>query len=116
MKKRNKNEKVNSIFPNSIKDEDVYDLLLKIPIGKITTYGDIARALGNPSASRIVGQIVGKNPNPVKIPCHRVVKSDGKLGGYIYGMDKKRELLKKEGIPFEDDVTVADFQNQRFYP
>ena len=116
MEKENKNDNGNKILPNSIKDEDVYDLLLKIPIGKITTYGDIAGAFGNPSASRIVGQIVGKNPNPVKVPCHRVVKSDGKLGGYIYGINKKRELLKKEGILFEDDVTVAYFQNQRFYP
>ena len=70
---------------NTIKDSDVYELLLKIPAGKVSTYGDLAKALGNPSASREIGRILGKNPNPVKVPCHRVVKSSGKVGGYFYG-------------------------------
>ncbi|HXS60287.1 MAG TPA: MGMT family protein, partial [Candidatus Sulfopaludibacter sp.] len=49
---------------NTIKDADVYDLLLKIPVGKVSTYGDLAKILGNPSASRVIGRILGKNPNP----------------------------------------------------
>ena len=68
---------------NMIKDSDVYDLLLKIPAGKVSTYGDLAKALGNPSASREVGRILGRNPNPITVPCHRVVMSDGKVGGML---------------------------------
>jgi methylated-DNA-[protein]-cysteine S-methyltransferase len=100
---------------NAIKDTDVYNLLLKIPIGKVSTYGDLAKALGNPSASRLIGRILGKNPNPVKVPCHRVVKSDGKLGGYRYGTDKKKELLEKEGISIVNGAIVDNFENIRFY-
>ena len=80
---------------NAINDIDVYDLLLKIPAGKVSTYGDLAKALGNPLASRQVGRILGRNPNPIKVPCHRVVMSDGKVGGYFYGIDRKKELLEK---------------------
>ncbi|MGB8022928.1 MAG: MGMT family protein [Nitrososphaeraceae archaeon] len=100
---------------NSIKDSDVYELLLKIPAGKVSTYGDLAKALGNPSASREIGRILGKNPNPVKVPCHRVVKSSGKVGGYFYGSDRKKELLEKEGISFNDEI-VNDFKKVRVYP
>jgi methylated-DNA-[protein]-cysteine S-methyltransferase len=101
---------------NTIKDTDVYNLLLNIPTGKVSTYGDLAKALGNPSASRMIGRILGNNPNPVKVPCHRVIKSDGKLGGYRYGIDKKKELLEKEGISFVNETTVNNFENIRFYP
>jgi methylated-DNA-[protein]-cysteine S-methyltransferase len=100
----------------AIKDEDVYDLLLQIPEGKASSYGDLAKALGNPSASRLIGQILGRNPNPIKVPCHRVVKSDGRLGGYKYGINRKRELLEKEGITFSNGTTIMDFKNVRFYP
>jgi len=98
-----------------LKNEDVYDLLRKIPAGKVTTYGDLAKALGNPSASRIVGRILGQNPNPIKVPWHRVVMSDGKLGGYAYGTAKKRELLEKEGLYFTNGI-ISDFKNVRVYP
>ncbi len=84
------------ISSNGIKDNDVYDLLLKIPLGKISTYGDLAKALGHPSASRVIGRILGNNPNPIKVPCHRIVKSDGKLGGYRYGTEIKKTCLKKK--------------------
>jgi methylated-DNA-[protein]-cysteine S-methyltransferase len=97
---------------NTIKDRDVYDLLLKIPGGKVSTYGDLAKALGNPLASRQVGRILGRNPNPIKVPCHRVVMSDGKVGGYFYGSDRKKELLEKEGISFTDD-SVNNFMEIR---
>jgi methylated-DNA-[protein]-cysteine S-methyltransferase len=97
---------------DTIKDRDVYDLLLKIPAGKVSTYGDLAKALGNPLASRLVGRILGRNPNPIKVPCHRVVMSDGKIGGYFYGSDRKKELLKKEGISFTDE-NVDDFMEIR---
>ena len=100
---------------NMIKDSDVYDLLLKIPSGKVSTYGDLAKALGNPFASREIGRILGRNPNPVKVPCHRVVMSDGKVGGYAYGSDRKRELLEKEGISFDNEI-ISDFKKVRVYP
>jgi methylated-DNA-[protein]-cysteine S-methyltransferase len=100
---------------NTIKDSDVYDLLLKIPEGYVSTYGDLARALGNPSASRLIGRILGNNPNPIKVPCHRVVKSDGKLGGYRYGIDKKKDLLEKEGISITNRTIIDNFENIRFY-
>jgi methylated-DNA-[protein]-cysteine S-methyltransferase len=109
--------KINTIATNrTIKNEDVYNLLKKIPAGKVSTYGDLAKALGNPTASRIIGRILGKNPHPIKIPCHRIVMSNGKLGGYIYGTAKKKELLENEGISFTDKVTVSDFKNIRIYP
>jgi methylated-DNA-[protein]-cysteine S-methyltransferase len=98
-----------------IKDEDVYDLLRKIPAGKVSTYGDLAKALGNPSASRVIGSILGKNPNPIKVPCHRVVMSDGKVGGYVYGTARKKELLEKEGVSFTNGI-INDFGNVRVYP
>src|SRR5215472_4701822 len=100
---------------NTIKDRDVYDLLLKIPAGKISTYGDLAKALGNPLASRQVGRILGRNPNPIKVPCHRVVMSNGKIGGYAQGSDRKRQLLENEGVAFSDEK-VSDFNKVRVCP
>ncbi|MEJ7642077.1 MAG: MGMT family protein [Candidatus Nitrosocosmicus sp.] len=113
---RLQNKKTTVITNKVIKYEDVYDLLQKIPAGKVSTYGDLAKALGNPSASRIIGRILGKNPNPVQVPCHRVVMSNGKLGGYMHGTEIKKELLKKEGITFVNETTVCNFKNIRFYP
>jgi methylated-DNA-[protein]-cysteine S-methyltransferase len=69
------------VTKGTIKDSDIYKLLIKIPAGNVSTYGDLAKALGNPSASREIGRLLGKNPNPIVVPCHRVVMSDGKLGG-----------------------------------
>ena len=104
-----------NLAQRTIKDSEVYDLLLKIPAGKVSTYGDLAKALGNPLASRQVGRILGRNPNPIKVPCHRVVMSDGKIGGYFYGSDRKRELLEQEGISFTDEI-VSNFKKVRVYP
>src|ERR687885_2774167 len=100
---------------NMIKDSDVYDLLLKIPAGKVSTYGDLAKALGNPSASREVGRILGRNPNPITVPCHRVVMSDGKVGGYANGSDKKIKLLEEEGISISHKI-IRNFKNVRMCP
>jgi methylated-DNA-[protein]-cysteine S-methyltransferase len=97
-----------------IKDE-VYNMLLKIPAGKVSTYGDIAKALGLPHAARLIGQILHENPNPVVVPCHRVVHSDGKIGGYAYGSDKKRKLLEEEGVNFcgASNTHLEEFQKCR---
>jgi methylated-DNA-[protein]-cysteine S-methyltransferase len=103
------------VIKSTIKDSDIYKLLIKIPAGKVSTYGDLAKVLGNPSASREIGRLLGKNPNPIVVPCHRVVMSDGKLGGYAYGSTRKRELLEKEGISFTDEI-ISDFKEVNVYP
>jgi methylated-DNA-[protein]-cysteine S-methyltransferase len=119
MSNRGREKHVNHMGENLVRstiiDRDVYDLLLKIPAGKVSTYGDLAKALGNPLASRQVGRILGRNPNPIKVPCHRVVMSNGKLGGYAYGSDRKRQLLQNEGLAFAEQ-TVSDFKKVRVCP
>jgi methylated-DNA-[protein]-cysteine S-methyltransferase len=99
--------------PRPLKPSDVYHIVAKIPEGKVTTYGDIARALGRPGASRVIGRILNKNPNPTITPCHRVIKSDGNIGGYAFGKLRKKELLKKEGLYFVGDST-GEFGKHRF--
>lgn len=69
-----------------------------MPKGKVTTYGELARAAGIANGQRAIGRIMNKNPFPVIIPCHRVVKSDGKIGGYFYGEDVKSKMLSTEGV------------------
>ena len=96
----------------SITDQDVYVLLSKIPPGKVSTYGDIAKALGHPKAARAIGRIIANNPNPISIPCHRVVKSNGEIGGFAYGEQRKREILEKEGIKLQNRI-VENFEEQR---
>ena len=76
--------------------QKVYEIVAKIPYGKTLTYKEVAIRAGRPLACRAVGNILNKNYNP-KIPCHRVIRSDGKIGDYNRGMKMKRELLKKEG-------------------
>ena len=66
-------------------------------MGQVTTYGEIAKRIGHPKASRAVGQALGHNPVPIVIPCHRVVSSSGGLGGYSGGLSIKRRLLEMEG-------------------
>lgn len=86
--------------------------MMKIPRGKVTTYGDIAKAIGSPGASRAVGRILNINPDPVVVPCHRVVMSDGRLGGYAFGSERKQQLLEKEGLTFSGNK-LADFDRKR---
>jgi len=95
-----------------LKASDVYGILRRIPEGKITTYGDIAKALGCPGASRAVGRILNKNPRPFVVPCHRVVMSNGDIGGYAFGKTMKKELLTKEGLRFSDGM-VENFARCR---
>jgi O-6-methylguanine DNA methyltransferase len=76
--------------------KQVWQVLLAIPSGYVTHYQAIAEALGKPKASRAVGNAIGSNPLAIKIPCHRVIRKDGQLGGYRWGLDKKIALLKKE--------------------
>ena len=99
-----------------IDSEDVYNMLLTIPKGKVSTYGDLAKALGNPAASRHIGKILSNNPNPIRVPCHRVVMSNGKIGGYAFGTQKKKELLQNEGVIFADEYRLSEFSKVRYYP
>ena len=71
----------------------VWEALLKIPMGRTVTYADIARYIGRPTASRAVGSAVGRNPLSFVVPCHRVVRGDGGLGGYHWGLTRKRALI-----------------------
>ena len=78
----------------------VWNYLKKIPYGKVKTYSEVAKSIGKPLAVRAVANAIGKNPLAPQIPCHRVIRSDGSLGGYSGkgGIKTKRLLLKKEGI------------------
>ena len=78
----------------------VWKEIAKIPYGQTRSYKELAIAIGKPNSSRAVANACGKNPSPIEIPCHRVIKSNGYLGGYSCkgGISAKRKLLKKEGI------------------
>jgi methylated-DNA-[protein]-cysteine S-methyltransferase len=82
----------------------VWRALLKIDTGKTQSYGDIARAVNSPKGVRAVGSAVGKNPLSVIVPCHRVMGSDGSLTGYAGGLDRKRALLRLEGVRLQEQL------------
>lgn len=71
----------------------VWESLLTIPMGKLSTYGSLAEKIGNPKASRAVGTAIGSNPVAFLIPCHRVIQSTGHLGGYRWGSDRKQMIV-----------------------
>lgn len=76
----------------------VWNEMLRIPAGETRSYADVARRIGRPRAFRAVAQACGANPVPIVVPCHRVVASGGKLGGYTGGIEKKIRLLEAEGV------------------
>lgn len=84
----------------------VWETLLKIPMGQLTTYGDIAARIDNPKASRAVGSAVGDNPVSLLIPCHRVIRSSGELGGYHWGLTRKAAILGWEAAKKESAELV----------
>ena len=92
----------------------VYKKLLQVPKGKITTYGELSKAVGLKNGQRAIGMIMKKNLFPVIVPCHRVVKSDGKIGGYVYGERVKSRMLANEGIKIKDGK-IIDFDKEKFY-
>ena len=94
-------------------DKKIYKILLEVPEGKVTTYGELAKAVGFTNGQRAVGKFMNKNPFPVIIPCHRVVKSDGKIGGYAYGEEIKTNMLKNEGIRIKDGK-ILDWEKTVF--
>lgn len=92
--------------------EQCYGLLKQVPKGRVTTYKAIAEALGT-KAYRAVGSAMHANPHPVEVPCHRVVKSDGTLGGYVFGIAEKAALLESEGVVVQAGK-VVDFESVLF--
>lgn len=86
------------LFAMTSFEKKVLNSTKKIQFGNLKSYQDIAESIGSPRASRAVGNALGKNPIPIVIPCHRVIKTDGTIGGFSSGLDKKRFLLKLENI------------------
>ena len=86
----------------------VYEAVMRIPEGKVSTYGDVARLIGAPRASRQVGWALHNNPKPGVVPCHRVVfKNGGICDGFAFGgRDVQKTRLLSEGVEFEDEYTV----------
>ena len=87
-------------------EQKIYKKLLQVPKGQITTYGELAKAVGLKNGQRVVGKIMNKNPYPVIVPCHRVVMSTGKIGGYAYGEHIKTQLLNDEGIEIKNGKII----------
>jgi len=94
-------------------EQKIYKKLLDVPKGKITTYGDLAKSVGLKNGQRVVGKIMNKNPYPVIVPCHRVVMSTGKIGGYAYGEHIKTKMLNDEGIKIQNGK-ILDLKNKLF--
>ncbi|MCS7116983.1 MAG: MGMT family protein [Nitrososphaerales archaeon] len=97
----------------SISKEKVYELTKQIPRGMVSTYSAIAKAAGNPRAARVVGRFMNMNPNPIIIPCHRVVQADGRVGGFKRGVSEKIRLLESEGIKVIDGK-IQNFDKHLF--
>ena len=83
-------------------NERVYDKLRLVPKGKVTTYGELAKSI-NSKAYRAVGRVMNKNPYAPKVPCHRVINSNGSTGGFASGVKDKIKLLEKEGIEVKNN-------------
>jgi O-6-methylguanine DNA methyltransferase len=82
----------------------------KIPQGKISTYKLVAKKIGRPHAYRAVGNALHKNPLAPIVPCHRVIRSDGRFGGEKKGAESRRKLLEKEGIPIKNERVILNQQ------
>ncbi|MBU2099774.1 MGMT family protein [Candidatus Micrarchaeota archaeon] len=95
-------------------NQKVWNSIKKIPKGKISTYKLVAKKIGKPKAVRAVGNACNKNPFSPLVPCHRVVKSDGSIGGFAFGKKKKIELLKKEGIQVKKGK-INGFEEKVYY-
>ena len=94
-------------------EHKVYKKLLDVPKGQITTYGDLGKAVGLKNGQRIIGKIMNKNPYPALVPCHRVVMSTGKIGGYSYGENVKTKMLSDEGIEIING-SIENFDKRLF--
>ncbi len=86
----------------------VYERIMKIPAGQTRSYAWVAEQIGNPKATRAVAQALHRNPWPLIIPCHRVVASDGNIGGYAYGVELKKLLLELEKVSLREVPNLRD--------
>ncbi|MGQ9514886.1 MAG: MGMT family protein [Thermoproteota archaeon] len=100
---------------NSINRDIIYKLLKQVPKGKVTTYKALAKAVGHSNAARAIGMIMRYNPYAPMVPCHRVVYSDGRLGGFngLKGVKEKARILKREGVIVKDGRIVG-FKDRYF--
>ena len=85
----------------------VWQTLAKVPYGTTISYGELARRIGNPNAARAVGMANAKNPIPIIIPCHRIIKSDGNIGEFGSGRPMKKALLEMEGVQLRNETHVV---------
>lgn len=105
---------VRSYMPMStVFEKKVYAALKRIPRGKVTTYARLAKAIGSPNAARAVGNALGKNQKIGQIPCHRVVRADGSLGGFALGKAEKVKYISREGVIVRNGK-IADFRRRLF--
>lgn len=95
-------------------EHKVYKKLLEVPKGKVTTYSELAKSVGLKNGQRVIGRIMNKNPFPVVIPCHRVILSNGKIGGYAWGEKVKTNMLSKEGIKIKNGKIIDRDKIYRF--
>ncbi len=94
--------------------QKVYGATRRIPRGQVSTYKEIALAIGKPGAARAVGNALNKNPFPIEVPCHRVVRSDLKLGGFSKGPREKKRLLEKEGVLIDKEGLISEEYKYNF--
>jgi O-6-methylguanine DNA methyltransferase len=104
---------MNKQFDSTEFEYKVWRILKRVPWGRVTTYQALAQAIGYFRAARAVGNALHKNPWAPKVPCHRVVKSNGQIGGYRSGIRKKTALLKSEGVRIKDGK-IVDFEKFLF--
>jgi methylated-DNA-protein-cysteine methyltransferase-like protein len=92
--------------------QKVYEIASKIPLGKVATYGQIARLSGSPKAARAVGMAMRTNTDTKRVPCHRVVASNGALTGYAFGngIPQKEKMLRAEGVAFKVDLAISGWK------
>lgn len=88
--------------------QSVWGVMLATPTGQTKSYGEVAQAIGHPKAGRAVGSACGANPMPVLVPCHRILAANNKIGGFGSGLDRKYDLLKREGITFKGKTMVMN--------
>jgi len=101
MDSREQQIKAGRLQPSMSFNEKVWALTARVPAGKVTTYGEIARKLGS-NGYRAVGSALNRNPYAPQVPCHRVVGCTGTLTGFAGGIDKKKQLLMSEGVPMRN--------------
>lgn len=101
LSRRNIKEKIVLHLAGTPFQRKTWEALLKIPHGKFATYGSIAKFINHPNAFRAVGTAVGMNPVSIMIPCHRVIQSNGELGGYHWGINLKKRLIDSEKESFQ---------------